>query len=583
MLRYGIALMTGLLLAATALRGQDAPQVWIQIEARPSLTEAQEGARAYAATLPDVNGFSLGRGWYAIALGPYRREEARRVLEVYRAEGVIPRDSYIAESSAYKQQFWPIGASFPGQPATAQPDAPPVIAQDPAPVPAPAPAAVPLDETPREARASESLLSAEARAALQTALKWAGVYDGAIDAAFGPGTRAAMALWQEQNGHEPTGILTTRQRTALLERYNAVLDGLGLEVLRDAATGIAMKLPLSVVAFDRYEPPFAHFNATGDIDARVLLISQQGNAATLAGLYDVMQSLTIVPQDGPRALESDRFTLIGEDAGHVSQSEVWLRDGAIKGFTLVWPAGDEERRKRLMSEMLGSFEWLPGTLDPAEGAGGEQRIDLISGLELRQPKLSRSGFFVDGDGAVLTTSEVVQDCRRITIDETYDAEVAVTDAALGVAVLRPSRPLAPRSVAIFQERVPRLLSDVAVAGYSYGGALGAPTLTFGQVSDLRGLSGETHLERLTLDALEGDAGGPVLDAGGAVLGMLLPRQQDGRVLPQGVSFAATNGALQAVLAQGGIAPRTTAELDRIPAERLTDRAGALTVLVSCWE
>lgn len=581
MLRYGIALITGLLLAASALWAQDEPPVWVQIEARPSLTEAQDGAGSYAASLPDVQGFSLGRGWYAIALGPYRREEALRVLQVYRAEGVIPRDSYIAERSAYQQQFWPIGASFPEQPAGVLPDQPPVIAQEPEPEPVPAPA--PVDETPREARESESLLSAEARANLQTALTWAGVYEGAIDAAFGPGTRAAMALWQQANGHEQTGVLTTLQRTALLERYNAVLEGLGLQILRDTATGIALKFPTAIVEFDRYEPPFAHFKPKGDIDANVLLISQQGNAATLAGLFDVMQTLTIVPEDGPRRLESDRFTLIGEDARHVSQTEVWLREGEIKGFTLIWPAGDEERRKRLMSEMLNSFDWLPGTLDPAEGSGAEQRINLMSGLEVRQPKLSRSGFFVDGTGAVLTTSEVVNECRRITIDETYDAEIAVTDATIGVSVLRPNRPLAPRGVATFQELTPRLLSDVAVAGYSYGGVLGAPTLTFGQVSDLRGLNGETHLKRLALTALEGDVGGPVLDAGGAVLGMLLPHRQDGRALPEGVSFAATNGALQGVLAQGGITPRTTSELGRIPAETLTDRAGALTVLVSCWE
>lgn len=575
MLRYGIALMTGLLLAATALWAQDEPPVWVQIEAQPSLTEAQAGARRYAASLPDVNGFSLGRGWYAIALGPYRREEAQRVLQVYRAEGVIPQDSYIAENSAYQQQFWPIGASFPEQPAVALPDQPPVISLEPTPAP--------VDETPREARESESRLSAEARADLQTALTWAGVYEGPIDAAFGPGTRTAMALWQQANGYEQTGILTTLQRTTLLERYTAVLDGLGVEILRDAATGIALKFPTAIVEFDRYEPPFAHFRPKGDIDARVLLISQQGNATTLAALFDVMQTLTIVPEGGPRNLESDRFTLIGEDAQQVSQTEVWLRDGEIKGFTLVWPAGDEERRKRLMSEMLASFEWLPGTLDPAEGAAAEQRIDLISGLEIRQPKLSRSGFYVDGTGAVLTTSEAVEECRRITIDETYDAEIAFTDAAIGVSVLRPNRPLAPRGVATFQELIPRLLSDVAVAGYSYGGALGAPTLTFGQVSDLRGLNGETHLKRLALTALEGDVGGPVLDAGGAVLGMLMPHQQDGRTLPEGVSFAATNGALQKVLTQGGITPRTTSELGRIPAETLTDRAGALTVLVSCWE
>ncbi|WP_439526222.1 serine protease [Roseovarius mucosus] len=581
MARILLGFIFAVFMALPAARAQEEPVVWVQVEAQPSLNAAQDAARRYAATLADVNGFALGRGWYAIALGPYRREEAERVLQVYRAEGVIARDSYIAESSDYQQQFWPIGANLlegPAAPAIAAPDSPPVVAADPAPAPIPEPA----DETLREARDSESLLDRDARAALQEAMTWAGVYDGAIDAAFGQGTRAAMARWQAQNGFEATGVLTTRQRAELFRQFNAVFDGLGLEVVRDNATGIAMELPTAVLGFDRYEPPFAHFNATGDIDARLLLISQSGDRATLAGLYDIMQTLEIVPESGPRSLDGDRFTLIGEGALQISHTQVWLRDGAIKGFTLIWPAGDEARRSRLLGRMQDSFDWLPGTLDPAEGSGA-QDIDLISGLEIRKPKQARSGFYVDASGAVLTTAEAVANCGRITIDEAYEADVVLSDADLGVAILRPRQPLAPVRVAAFQEVTPRLLSDVAVSGYSYGGLLGAPTVTFGQLAELQGLNGEAHLKRLALSALEGDAGGPVLDTGGAVLGMLLARAQDGRTLPDEVSFAATNGALQAVLTQGGITPRVTSDQDRIPAEALTDRAGEMTVLVSCWD
>jgi len=583
MVRLVLALIAAVLLSPTLTQAQGAPLsdatgaplVWVQIEAQPSLAEAQQSARGYAGDLSDVNGFSLGRGWYAIALGPYRREEAERVLQVYRREGVIARDSYIAETSDYQRQFWPIGANLLEQPAIAAPQAPEAAIAAPQPEP--------VDETPREARASESRLNREEREALQIALKWAGVYGGAIDAAFGRGTRGAMARWQEENGFDATGILTTRQRAELLRQYNAVFDGLGLERVADNATGIAMQIPTEVVAFDRYEPPFAHFNPVGDLDARMLLISQSGDRNTMAGLYDIMQTLEIVPETGPRKLETDSFTLIGEGALRISHTQVWHRDGEIKGFTLIWPAGDEERRNRLIQKIQDSFEWLPGTLDPAEGAQSEQRIDLIAGLEVRQPRLTRSGFYVDAGGAVLTTADAVRQCGRITIDETYEAAVTLIDESLGVAVLEPQARLAPMQVATFQELTPRLQSEIAVAGYSYGGVLGAPTVTFGQVSDLRGLHGETHLKRLALASLDGDAGGPVLDAGGAVLGMLLPHEVEGRNLPDGVSFAATNGALQDVLSRGGITPRKTSRVDALPPESLTDHASAMTVLVSCWE
>ncbi|MDT8327244.1 MAG: serine protease [Roseovarius sp.] len=570
--------MLTILLCAPAAWSQEEPLVWVQIEAQPSLAEAQTSARRYGADLQDVNGFSLGGGWYAIALGPYRRDEAERVLQVYRNEGVIARDSYIAESSEFQRQFWPVGANLltRSEPATPQP-----LAQAAETAPVSDPAAP--DETPREARASEGLLDRDGRAALQIALKWAGFYGGTIDAAFGQGTRASMGRWQEANGFDVTGILTTAQRAELLRQYNAVLEGLGLEVVRDTATGIAVKLPMGVIEFDRYEPPFAHFKPKGDIDARVLLISQDGDQNTLAGLYDIMQTLAIVPETGPRNLERDRFRLIGEGALQISHTEVWLRDGQIKGFTLIWPAGDEERRSRLLGQMQDSFEWLSGTLDPAAGSNATQSIDLISGLQVRKPKLSRSGFYVDQGGAVLTTSEVVQNCGRITIDDMYDATVSLDDPARGIALLRPSERLAPQIVATFQDMTPRLMSEVAVAGYSYGGILGAPTMTFGQLADLRGLNGEEHLKRLAITALDGDAGGPVLDVGGAVLGMLLPHVQNGRALPEGVGFAANTGALREVLTQNGITPLVTSELGNMPPEALTERGGAMTVLVSCWE
>ena len=46
-----------------AVAQQGVENVWVQIEAHPSLTVAQERARRYAAEMPDVNGFALGGSW----------------------------------------------------------------------------------------------------------------------------------------------------------------------------------------------------------------------------------------------------------------------------------------------------------------------------------------------------------------------------------------------------------------------------------------------------------------------------------------------------------------------------------------
>ena len=586
MTRIVLSLLLALFFATHSATAQDRSS-WIQIETHPSLAVTQQAIRAYGAQIADVNGFSLGAGWYAVALGPYTPGEAEAVMVQLRAQGLIPRDSYVAASADFQQQFWPVGANFLAAPtlevateaaddtvqlAQAETGTPQVVAEPGIP-----------EETAAEARQSEAQLSRAERAQLQEWLKWAGFYRGAVDAAIGPGTRASMQAWQAANGHEPTGILTTRQRAQLMRQFNAVLDGLGLRTVRDDETGIQMRLPLDVVAFDKYQPPFAHFNAKDGSDAKVLLISQPGDRNTMVALYDIMQTLRIIPEDGPREIKGDSFTITGRNSRIVSQTEVSLVNGEIKGFTVVWPASADDQRTRMLTDMRGSFTRIPGLLDPAVASDEEQRVDLVSGLEIRRPKLSRSGFYVDQSGTLVTTLEAVQGCERVTIDEDYSARVIAVDNSLGVAVLRPVDPLTPINVAAFQQVPPRLQSDVAVAGYSYGGVLGAPTLTFGQLADLRGLNGEEDLTRLALAALDGDAGGPVVDGFGAVVGMLLPAPQQGRQLPEGVSFAADAGAVRSVLEGAGIFPAAASGGTLIAPETLSKQASGMTVLVSCWD
>jgi len=561
---------------------------WVQIEAHPSLRTAQARAQAYAGTLEDVSGFSLGGNWYGVVLGPYTRADAQRVLQVYRAERQIPADSFISFSSSLGQQFWPVGVdSLSRGVAIAPPASETVVATDNSTVriatTAPASEPAVLEETRAEARRSERALSADERKDLQIALRAAGFYAAAIDGAFGPGTRASMGDWQAYNGVEPTGILTTRQRGMLMDQYNEPLLSVGMATKVDHKAGIEIQLPSVEVAFARYEPPFAHYESSGDLGARVLLISQPGDQATLFGLYDIMQTLEIVPLDGPREKGKNSFTIEGRGKGIVSYTEARLDDGQIKGFTLIWPTGDEDRRSRVLSEMQNSFVRLEAVLDPGAGANAEQRVDLVSGLEVRKPRLSRSGFYIDGQGAVVTTSQAVQGCTRITLDHSYRAELVVSNEALGVALLRPSEALAPRAVAQLRNDQPRLQSDVAVSGYSFEGILGAPTMTFGKLADLKGLRGEADLTRLALASLPGDAGGPVFDTGGGVVGMLLPAADGARKLPGDVAFAADAQAIRTLLEQAGMSAEASETHGPLSPDDLVRVAGGMTVLVSCWD
>ena len=573
---------------------QVAPQEssWIQIEAQSSLLAAQDRIRDYGQTFANVAGFDLGSGWYGILLGPYTAKDARASLLQFRREGLVPRDSFVQFPSRLQRQFFPTSARFsewsPLATATAlevsgqTQAAPPTleIAE-----PAPTPQFYTPDETRAEARRSEQLLSREDKKELQRALAWAGVYKAGIDGSYGRGTRGAMLAWQAQQGFNETGILTTGERAVLLEQFNAVFEGLGLEMVRETTAGIEMLVPTNIVSLDGYSPPFARFTASGEIkQAQLLMISQDGAEPELRGLYDIMQTLEIVPLEGARRIRDDTFEMEGIGGDFISYTFVQTKRAKIKGFTLIWPVGDEPRRARIVQRLKDSFTPIEGTLDPTLGDPAKQAIDLISGLEIRQPLRTGSGFFIDAEGTVLTHSSNVTGCGRISLNDRYSATLAA-QSTNQLAVLSSVEPLAPASYAQLAREPVQLGESIAVAGYPYDGVLRAATLTFGTLQDLRGLQGEAFLSRLSVPATSGDIGGPVMVRNNAVIGMLAPRQTPkAHALPADVHFAINSSTLTDLAEAADVtieASDSTAQ--RLSPKELAQRVSEFTVLVQCWE
>ncbi len=535
---------------------------WVQVEARPSEAAARDRAEFYASGLPDVEGYRLSSGWYAIALGPYSEAQAINVLAQLRASGRIPRDSFLANGANFRVQF------FAGTPGVAPIET----------------VVVPLvagEETQAEARASERSLSREERALVQIALRWEGVYTAAIDADFGPGTRRAMAAFQQASGFEATGVLTTKQRGDLIEAYSAAVAALDMTPTLEPTTGIEIDLPRGLVTFDRFEPPFAHYRSTTDDAVQVLLISQTGDRGTLASLYEVMQTLEIVPLEGSRALRRNDFTLTGANDRIISHTYAQLDGGTIKGFSLIWPADDAKRQRLALAAMQESFLPIEGVLPDAMGSGA-QNVDLLAGLAIRRPDRARSGFYVDTSGGVLTTAGAVDKCARITLGEEIAMSVGGIDTALGVAYLRPEQAIAPLASARMAAIEPRLQSGIAVAGFSFGGVLTAPSLTYGTFSDVKGLDGDARVQRLEVVSEPSDAGGPVFEESGAVMGMLLDAKDGARQLPGNVAFALDASVLSEFLAANGVAMPVSSEAGNLAPEDLTLLATDMTVLISCW-
>jgi len=594
--RYALVLAFSLAVAPMG-QAQEATeeQAWIQIESYPSEATARARAEAYAAEFPDVTVFK-GRSWHAIVLGPYSPEAAAGRLAELRRSGQVPGDAFVTDGGGFTGVLEDLAVAEAVEREPIATEAPVAETVAPAAVEAetmapesiePAPLVIEPDETLREARASEAELSRDERMTLQEALKWYGFYASGIDGAFGQGTRASMSAWQEANGFEPTGVLTTRQRATLVTNHAADLAEFGFESVTEAEAGIEITLPLSLVAFDHYEPPFVHFAEKDGSGLRVLLISEPGGPEALAGLYDILQTLEAVPETGERSLGDTSFTIQAASSKLESLAFAETRDGMVKGYLAVWNPADAARMERILPVLQSSFRAVGGkALDPGLVPMEEAALSgMLSGLELRKPARVASGVFVDEIGHVATALANVAGCTNVTIGAETAADVAAEDAATGLALLTPKAALAPRAVARLATASPRSGAEISVAGFSYGERLPAAVLTFGTFEAAEGIMGEPGQARLLAPVMAGDMGGPVLDSAGGVLGVLIPVPADaGRQLPEGMALAADAASLGALVQGAGLVMTAGPAASGTPAtpDALNAAALGMTVQVSCW-
>ncbi len=559
---------------------------WIQVEAVTSEAEAMQRISVYNAIFPHIGGFETHGGQFAIAVGPFSELEGEFLMAQFRRTGLIPEDSHISVPDDFARQFFPPDAAPLREENS---DTPPKKTQPDHEAEATLNAAEDVQpelpqETLREARESEARLSKDQKKELQTALKWAGYYNSTIDGLFGRGTRRSMSNWQVAKGYDETGVLTTAQRAELLNDYYAILGGLDVGPVTDENAGITVEMPRAVVSFDGYTAPFAHYPSTDGSLAEVHLISRPGDRNTLYALFDVMQSLEIVPLEGRRKKNRNNFLLTGRNDTIISHTEAYLSGGQIKGFTLVWPASKAEQAQRLIERMSASFETHNAVLARGVGTELEPGQEELAGISVRSPSKTISGVFINDNGDVLTSSMIDATCTKIEVQDDLTYTLAGHSPELGLSVLSPKSSVSPRDFGEFPVVGNRAGTRVSVAGYSFGGVLSAPTLTHGTIKATKGLQDEAHLNRLELEHFASDAGGAVLGEDGDITGILHPRDANpDRQLPSDVSFMTDSRSIQSFLNGTGIAYSVELAPARLAGVDLERHASDIAVWISCWE
>ena len=521
---------------------------WVQLETHNTLDSALERARQVSADVQNLRGIRTEDGKFVLAVGRFEFSEARRIRIALANAGAIPVTSRVNGDIDVAGYFWPSGHSSPAE------DSAPLSVAD-------------FDE-------GEKL-------AFQTALSWFNDYTGEIDGIFGSGTREAIASFQERHGFVPTGQLTRAQSALLLNLYNAETARVRLEVVEDEATGIGMEIPRALVRFSGYNSPVAHYEPVSEHGMTLYLLSMEGNQASLKAMRNLLLNSEFIPGETQQRLARNQFWISGTDGATTSYAHAQLNGNRLKGFAANWNHEHDEVMQRIVNAMQTSFrESHEGTLDPElTQAASEFTVELLASLPRPLVRKSASGFYVDKTGRVATTASAVAQCDAIQVGAGEPMTVVAADPDLEVAILEPKNTLRPISHAGPSDIGRSRGSKITVSGYSYGGELGYPTSTKGAWIGNDVVTGNPDLRLIEAPVLPGDAGGPVLDDSGNVLGMLRPPLAVDRTLPGEVHHLV---AARAVWRLAAVEPTTSSEAPRPDAVDIARHAREMTVLVRCF-
>ncbi len=224
----------------------------------------------------------------------------------------------------------------------------------------------------------------------------------------------------------------------------------------------------------------------------------------------------------------------------------------------------------------------PGSASPAPAVAGTRKL---AG--------NGSGFFVSREGHVLTNEHVIDSCAEVRArppsGAAVKADIIARDARGDLALLKIT--LVPAAVASFREgRRIRQGEAVVAVGYPLQGLLASDAnVSPGAVSALAGLGDDARHLQITAPIQPGNSGGPLLDASGNVVGVVVAQLNALRLarvagtIPQNVNFAIkAELATGFLLANGVLAQTAPSSVERKPAD-IGEAAKRFTVLIECWK
>ena len=201
-----------------------------------------------------------------------------------------------------------------------------------------------------------------------------------------------------------------------------------------------------------------------------------------------------------------------------------------------------------------------------------------------------SGIIVSSQGHVLTNKHVVDECSEVRVPPSSTVDVQARDTAIDLALLKMPSGQNDRAAKFRDGRGIRSGDDVVVVGYPLRGLLASEAnVTTGTVSALAGPDDDRRLFQITAPVQPGNSGGPVLDASGNVVGVVVAKLDAIRIaqatgdIPQNINFAISAGTVRSFLDAQSVPYDTAPSNDNLQAADVAVGAKAFTVVIECWK
>ena len=236
-----------------------------------------------------------------------------------------------------------------------------------------------------------------------------------------------------------------------------------------------------------------------------------------------------------------------------------------------------------------SPEDSPPELEIIGPAPGPQGRAVVPRVSLKKTSTG-SGFYVTGQGHVLTNEHVVNGCREVRIPPATTVAIVARDRTSDLALLKSPAGKVGAIARFRQGRGIRPGDDIVVVGYPLRGLLASEmNVTTGTVSALAGPGDDRRFFQITAPVQPGNSGGPVLDTAGNAVGVVVAKLNAIRIaratgdIPQNVNFAIGAGTARAFLDAQSVPYETAPSIEGLKPADVAAKARRFTVPVECWK